>query len=156
MKIKVKGIKARIAEWVIALIVGIISIGVAVASVAVGVHTYNHRYDASAKAAQGLEFTLSNNKDSGAGTITMSAGRCTYGYFQKSGKVNTKYVLKKKKTEDSSYSTLKSEFTIFENNNYEGAYLLASSKYSQSYDIKLEKKNNKSNETVFEIDFGIE
>lgn len=156
MKSKIESIKARAIDWVIAgVIIAIIALGATVVGIAVSVNAYNHRYDANAKAAQGLEFTLSG-KSSDAGTITMSAGKCTYGYFQKSGKVNTKYVLKYKKTENSSYSTLKSEFTIYENNNYEGAYLLASNKYSQSYDIKLEKKNNKSNETVFEIDFGIE
>lgn len=152
-----KGIKATVIDWVIVgVVVGILTLGVTVVAVAVSVNQYNHRYDADAESATGLEFTLSNNKDSTSGSVTMSAGKCTYGYFQKSGPVNTKYVLKYKKTSSSSYSTLKSEFTVYSNNDYEGSYTLGNNKYSQKYDIKLEKKNNKSKKTVFEVDFAIE
>ena len=154
---KIKYARANILDWVIVtVIVAIVTLGVTVAGVAITEKTYNHRYDADATAAKALEMTISNNKDSASGSVTMSAGQLTYGYFQKSGPVPTKYVLQYKKTSDSSYSTLKGEFTIYSNNDYNGSYNMAKNKYSQKYDVRLCKKSNKSKETVFEIDFGIE
>lgn len=122
--------------------------------IVVSVNAYNHRYDANASAAGGLEFTLQGKTET-SGTFVCSAGELTYGYFQKSGKEYTNYVLKYKETSNSSFKTLKSEFTIAHNNDYYGSYYMAKNSNSKSYDIKLIKKNNQSNKTVFEFDWGV-
>lgn len=151
-----KSIKATSAAWAIAgVIIAAITLGATVVTIIIGVKTYRHRFDTEASASAALEFTLSNGKESAAGTITISAGSSTYGYFQKSGPTHTKYVLHRKKSSDKYYNYLKQEFTIYRNNDHQGPYHFANTSYSGKYDIKLEKKNNKLRKTVFEFDCAV-
>lgn len=139
---------------IVGVVVGVLSLVGTGVAIGVSVNQYNHRYDSNATAAGGLEFTL-QNKDQLNQSFTCSAGELTYGYFQKSGTTNTSYELKYKETSDSTFKTLKSEFTIYKNNDYYGEYAFKNNKYSSSFDIKLVKKNNKTSKTVFEFDWGI-
>ena len=147
--------KSATAVAIITLIVSVIALGVSITAVVISINQYNQRYAADAKAADGVEFKISNNKSSASASITVSAGEGDYGFFQKSGPAPTNYVLKYKKTSDSSYKILRSEFTISKNNDYYGNYYFAYNKYATRYDLCLEKKNNLSKATSFEFDYSI-
>ena len=147
-----KNDKANIAlEIVVAIIVGIVT---CVVTIAVGVWTYNHRYDANAEASGGASFSFESNHNSDSCSFTSSAGTIRYGFFQASGSKNTKYDLSYKKNNNTSYNFLKST-ECYSNNDYDGDYYLTYSSYSQKYDFKVDRKNNKSTSSSFEVDWGI-
>lgn len=125
-----------------------------IVTIALSVWTYNHRYDANAIAADAFVMTFQSNSNVAAATIKASAGTIYYGYFQKSGSCPTKYQMYYKKTSSSSYTTLKS-FTIYQNNDPEGDFRMLYSRYSGSYDIKVQRTSNKSVTTKLEVDWCI-
>ena len=147
-----KNDKANIAwEIVVAIIVGIVT---CVVTIAVGIWTYNHRYDGAAEASGGVKFSFKSNFNSDACSFTPSAGAVYYGYFQPSGSKNTQYALYYKKNNKTTYSYLK-QVECASNNDYEGDYYLTYNRYSQKYDFKVDRKNNKSTTSKFEVDWGI-
>lgn len=136
---------------IVGIIVTVISIGV---TVGLSVNAYNHRYDSTAVAAGSIEFSYSSSKQSAAGTLTASAGTLEYGYYQKSGSSNTKYYMTYKKNNDSTYLFLR-EVTVYANNDYTGSYDILKNNYSQAFDIRIDRKNNASTNSVFYFDWGV-
>lgn len=140
-----------IPEIIVAIIVGIVT---CVVAIVVGIWTYNSRYDASATASGGAQYSFSSNHNSDSCTFTASAGSVYYGYFQVSGSSNTKYDLFYKKNNKPSYSSVKSVECSC-NNDYTGDYYLTYNSNTQAYDFKVDRKNKKSTNSTFEMDWGI-
>lgn len=141
---------------IIGVIIAAAALAVGIAQLVLSNKTYNSRYDADATSAGAIQYTFAaNGKDSGSSSFTASAGSITYGYFQQSGSTPTEYTLSYKKSTSGSYSKLKN-FTVYSNNDYTGAYGLATIKYSTKFDVKCVKNNNKTTKSVLEFDWGIE
>lgn len=151
-----QGIKAFVIDWVIVgVIVAVVALGATVVSIAVSNYQFKHRYDATAKCAEGLEFHFSKNYNTVLGNITMSAGNLYFGYFQSSGPAWTNYELQLKPVDRPRFDYLCKSFTVMGNNDYDGCYWLAQNKYSQAFDVKVLRFSNQSKKTVLELDFGI-
>lgn len=141
---------------IVAVVVAVASLGVGVASLVVSCNSYNSRYDADATSSGGIKYTFeAKGKDSYSGSFTASVGSITYGYFQQSGSTPTEYTLSYKKSTSGSYSKLKN-FTVYSNNNYTGAFNLATIKNSTKFDVKCVKNSNKTAKSVLEFDWGVE
>lgn len=134
---------------ILGIIIGLVS------AVAIAVWQYNTRYDAEAKAADGIDFSYSSTYNVGAGTITMSAGEVTCGYTQVLGATSssTKYDVYYKKTSNRSYTKFDTVYLMPGND--EGEYDFKDSWFSQKYDVKAERKNNKTTVSSFRMFFGV-
>jgi|GEM_PF-4174195 len=136
---------------IIAIIVAIIGIGIASF---LSIRAFNHRYDAEAKGAGKIRYEFNSRTNQSVGTFSVSAGRLEYGFFQESGKKNTNYQIEYKKNNSSKFIYVK-YVLVSENNDYNGSYFLIKNSYSQRFDIKVIRYNNKNSNAVFEFDWGI-
>ena len=146
---------AAVAWEIVAAIVAIIGV---IVTVVVGVATYNSRYDSSANAADGFKITYSASNNTGASSLTASAGSVWYGAFQQSGNSNTSYDFYYKKTSAASYSgCIKSlNFTKNGTSGKQGDWRLARSKSSQKYDVKVKRTSNKGTSSVLRVDWAVD
>ena len=141
---------------------GVIEIVVAIVSVivvvAVAIFTYNTRYDSSAQSSSGFELKYSTNVNSASSTLMASAGSVWYGCFQKSGKANTEYCFYYKPTSKSNYGSCVREVNFKKNGaaNAKGDWLLAKSRYSQKYDIKVSRTSNKKTNSCLHVDWAVD
>ncbi len=146
-------VKARFWLTLISIIVTVVSIIATVHCIEVSKEDYNHRYDADAQAAGGFVFTLSANAEK-ADTFTASAGRVTYGYFQKDGETPSQYELRYKPSDNTKYLPLRT-IAAYRNGDCVGYFELAYSQYSQKYDLSCKRLGGGSGNTTIEIDWGV-
>lgn len=143
--------KARAILTIIGTVAAVLAV---VLTGIVAVHQYNHRYDANAEASAKIVLTFTQVKKVGQGTITMSAGKLNYGYFQVYGPVPSEYQLFWKLSSKSNYNTPKT-LTVSKNGVYIGDSNLATNKYSTKYDIAIQRMNADKDQGKLEVDFGV-
>ena len=147
--------KARIVWEIIAVVIAIIGV---VVTVTIGVATYNTRYDSSANSSDGFKIKFSKSHNTGASTLSASAGSVWYGVFQKSGKAGTTYNIYYKKSSNSKYSSCIKSLTFYENGTAgkKGDWRLARSKNSQKYDVKVSRITNINSKSVLRVDWAVD
>ena len=146
----------RAAVWeIIAVIVAIIGL---IVQVALSVYTYNKRYDSSCNSSDGFKVSFGANSNTAASTLTASAGSVWYGAWQKSGKSNTIYQIRYKPSGVTAFGPVIRTLTFTENGkeNKQGDWRLTRSKYSQKYDIQVQRMSNKSSSSVLRIDWAVD
>lgn len=148
--------KASICWEIIAVVVSLVGI---IVSIAIGIVTYNHRYDADAKSADAFKASYSSTSNEASSTLTSSAGSVWYGVFQKSGEPDTWYTVYYKKSTESEYNNLAQRSLGFTKNGAKykkGQFRLARSHYSMRYDVKIKRISNKTSSSVLEVDWAVE
>lgn len=144
---KLKKIKVRFPWQIISIIVAILALGTAV---------WSSRYkttNALSSSSLKINYAASTTQTASA-DAQPSAGKVHFGLIQHSGKAKTKYAVSYKKSTSSKYSTAV-EKTATKNNTYYGAYYLFESNARNKYNIKIEKKNNTSQESSITFDWAI-
>lgn len=145
----------RAHVWqIIAVVVTIVGL---VITVAIAVATFNMRYDASCSAADSFQITYNSTKNTGASTLTASAGSVMYGAWQYSGTSCTTYDFYYKKSSNATYSHVRTVTFLGNGTNYrQGEWRLARSYSTQKYDVKIARTSNKTTNSVIRVDWAVD